>query len=67
MRATFASGHVFVETSPVDGQPQRGEVDGYEPAADAAQPQRSRVSGRTFRIGRTRNRAGRWDYRLAAD
>jgi Uma2 family endonuclease len=41
--------------------------EGYVAAADAVQPQRSRVLGRTFRIERRRNRAGRWDYRLAAE
>lgn len=39
----------------------------YVAVAEAAQPQPSRVLRRTFRIARTRNRAGRWDYRLIAD
>lgn len=39
----------------------------YVAVAEAAQPQPSRVFGRTFRIARARNRAGRWDYRLIAE
>lgn len=36
----------------------------YMSVAEDTQPQPSRVLGRTFRIERARNRAGRWEYRL---
>jgi Uma2 family endonuclease len=41
--------------------------EGYVAVAEATQSQPSRVLGRTFRIERTRNRAGRWEYRLIAE
>jgi Uma2 family endonuclease len=40
--------------------------DGYGPAAPAGQPQLSAVLACTLRLERSRNRAGRWAYRLRA-
>ncbi len=36
----------------------------YAPASASGSAQRSHVLGRSFRLGRTRNRLGRWLYRL---
>lgn len=38
--------------------------DGYVAGSGPEEPQTSRVFERSFRLERTRNRAGRWDYRL---
>lgn len=38
--------------------------DGYAPAAPAGQPQPSTVLACSFQLERSRNRAGRWAYRL---
>jgi Uma2 family endonuclease len=41
--------------------------DDFRPSAPAAGPQRSHVLGRNFRLTRSKNRLGRWRYKLAVD
>jgi Uma2 family endonuclease len=42
-------------------------AEGYVAAAAPREPQTSRVLGSSFRVERTRNRAGRWDYCLRVE